>query len=798
MLAAWFTEDIYLLTTTEVTQSLGDTQTDIAHSLTSSLQRHLLHLAVTSPGEVTDIGPLLTIHADRDATLEDGTVTGIQTRQVLQLVEDVHATHIDGQVEGHCRLVPVGMPGAGFVKIKEMSLTLSTLGSCGTLGTHTMDGKAQRISRCAGTDSGPATLAVLVHGAHLHRVVCLRLQVVDGVGQLTNGAVHLTLELHLVIVGIHHSRPLGRERVSRIGGDGSLGRLQCSGLVQVGVSHVLHHLLHLDGHGMLREVNLLCKYHVELLHEGQFGTLLLHVLAEDAGITSLSKDYCHLLTIHLGRHLTVSTQNGHHQANLLLGDTTLVIALHGVDSYGELVFSIQFAFDERSGVGTVQVGLRLSVIIIEIEGSLLTRDDQQFQEVTPCLSWCIVRLGDGDDSTQTGKGRHLPQRGSEIIEDTSTLVHLAVIDIHPKSLGQVDAITYVIVGCGEVLSVVLVSRCTSLLVDRSHEQRWTVHELVLCTGTQRVVVLIIQEHGSYHRHTRHCLMGNAIGIRHQYGLQFQVVAIDTGGWFTQGLRVLGISSPPIHIELHGGVGLPLVVTYVDRYMLTTKDSIHITAHVGLTRQSATNVGRDMETDVFPLTTCLVTGPDTGIALRTCPAIKGDDEGTSLITVVRHHLSHICHAVQSKRITGTNPGHIGLQYAHTRIANLSYNITLQKGLDTLFGVQVTLGPKTYLYALLTGIFAKLLKILHVALQGLCLTITSTITIIGKEPAQRHVIVQITVYCGTGRELIVLLLSIQTFLYTSVVLLTLVVGLAILVCHKTIAILSNCPIISVISI
>ena len=97
------------------------------------------------------------------------------------------------------------------------------------------------------------------------------------------------------------------------------------------------------------------------------------------------------------------------------------------------------------------------------------------------------------------------------------------------------------------------------------------------------------------------------------------------------------------------------------------------------------------------------------------------------------------------------------------------------------MKVALCPKTNLHTLATGIVAKLLQVLDVAVQGTCLAITGTITVIGKEPAQGEVVVQITVDSCTGRELIVVLLAVQSLLHATVVLLALLVELAVLVGH-----------------
>lgn len=130
---------------------------------------------------------------------------------------------------------------------------------------------------------------------------------------------------------------------------------------------------------------------------------------------------------------------------------------------------------------------------------------------------------------------------------------------------------------------------------------------------------------------------------------------------------------------------------------------------------------------------------------------------------------------------------------------AYNIALKKRFHTLLRMQVTLCPQANLYAFGTGILAKLAQVLHVALQAFRLTVTSSVTIVRQEPAQRIIVVQITVKSCTGTELIIAFLAVQAFTNASVVLLTLVVSLPVLVDHETfLPFLSRCPVITIVSI
>ncbi len=86
----------------------------------------------------------------------------------------------------------------------------------------------------------------------------------------------------------------------------------------------------------------------------------------------------------------------------------------------------------------------------------------------------------------------------------------------------------------------------------------------------------------------------------------------------------------------------------------------------------------MEAYVLPFASLLVARPHADITLGACPAVEGDDEGTGLMAIIGHDMSHIGNAVESERIAGTHPRHICLQHSHTSIAYLFYYITLQQG------------------------------------------------------------------------------------------------------------------------
>ena len=192
----------------------------------------------------------------------------------------------------------------------------------------------------------------------------------------------------------------------------------------------------------------------------------------------------------------------------------------------------------------------------------------------------------------------------------------------------------------------------------------------------------------------------------------------------------------------------------------------------------------METNVFPVATRLVTAPDTGITLRACPSVERNDEGASVRAIVGHDFAHIGHTIKSERITGTYPGHVGFEHTHSGIAHFLHNVALQQSFDALFGVQVALRPKSDFDAFRAGIVAKLFQVLNVSVEGFGLSVAGSVAVVGQEPSEGHIVLDVAVNGGTCRELVVVLFAVQAFLHAAVILLAFVVSFAIFVEHESV--------------
>ena len=452
-------------------------------------------------------------------------------------------------------------------------------------------------------------------------------------------------------------------------------------------------------------------------------------------------------------------------------------ALHALES-GEIALRRMYrhrntitnslGLDARRGKLTAAICLRSAVIVILRKRGVPRRIYLVYAQRAVDLRDVVVGISHWYHRTVTHKQGQFPQWSLVVVYYSAALVHFTREVVDPLAFGQVDAVA-------DIITLVVGRR---LLIYGRHEEPRAIHVLVTRSRTERIDVRPLEHHGPDHRHAVHSLMGYRIGIGHDLRLEFQIPTIDRGSRFAQSMGILFVRAPPVHVELHRREGLPLEVSRIDRKVTASEDAIHVGSDVGLAGKTRSDICRDVETYVLPLAARLVSGPHTGITLRAGPPVERDDKWTGIAAVVRHDLRNVGYAVQSERISGTDPCHVGLKHTHTRITYLLDDVALQQGAHLGFRMQVRLRPETDLDTLPAGIVAQRLQVADIAVEGLLLSVPGTVTVVGKQPSERHVVSRITVDHRTRRELIVVLLAVERLLHTAVVALALLVTLAVL--------------------
>ena len=375
-----------------------------------------------------------------------------------------------------------------------------------------------------------------------------------------------------------------------------------------------------------------------------------------------------------------------------------------------------------------------------------------------------------------------------MVEDASAGVAVAREVVYPRAFGEVDAVAAVV--------TLLVGR--GVLVDGGHEESIATHELILRALAEGESVGLFHEHGANHGASAHRLVSSGVEIRHQFALEFEVPAVEGHALSAQRFGILRVGTPAVHVERHGSERLPLELTHIDGDVASAEDAVGVGRDVGLSRESGSDEGGDVETDVFPLTARLVAAPDAGVALRAGPAVEGDDEGAGIVAVERHDFAHIGHTVQSETVAPAHPGHVGLEHAHAGILDLLHDVALQEGFDAVFGMEVALCPEADFHALRAGIVAKALEVGDVAVERGGLSVAGAVAVVGEEPAERHVVLDVAVDGSTGGELVVVQFAVEALADAAVVFLAFVVGLAVFKLHEALAVLGFCPVVAVVGV
>ena len=422
------------------------------------------------------------------------------------------------------------------------------------------------------------------------------------------------------------------------------------------------------------------------------------------------------------------------------------------------------AFDLRQGIFPVQVGLGFPVVVVFSESAVPFAVNLVCPEAGRDFVRLVVGDGHRDDGCRLDKYRQFPQGCVVVVDDAVAGVEVAGEVVHPFAFGQVDAVADVIAFLVHV----------RVLIYGGNEEILPVHELVAGGSAQGVFVGVFQEHGTNHGQPVCCLMGNGIGVGHEFGFHLEVPAVDGSGGFAKGLRVFGVQSPAVHVEFHGGKSLPLEFPDIDGDVFPAEDAVHVGSDVGLPGKPGANKGRDVEADVFPVPSGLVAAPDAGIALRACPAVQGNDEGAGIAAVIRHDGADIGNPVQAEGVACSYPGNVGFQHPHACVTDFPDNVPLQEGFDAFLGIEVGLGPQSDFHAVLAGIVAEGFQVADVAFEGGVLPVAGAIAVVGENPAEGHVVCRIAVDDGTGREGVVVFLAVQRFLDAPVVFLAFLIA------------------------
>ena len=363
----------------------------------------------------------------------------------------------------------------------------------------------------------------------------------------------------------------------------------------------------------------------------------------------------------------------------------------------------------------------------------------------------------------------LPERGVEVVDDAPSGVEVSREEVDPVPLGEVDAVA-------EVVPLVVGRRCA---VDRRNQQIGPVEELIARGGSQRVGIRVVEQHGADHGLSVDGLPCDRVGVGHELGLELQVPAVDRRGGLPEDVRVLRIGAPAVHVELHGREGLPLEVADVYRDVAASEDAVHVGRDVGLPGEPRSDVCRDVEADVLPVSSGLVAGPYRGITLRPGPSVERDDERARVVSVVGHDVPDVCHAVQAERIASADPRDIGLQHPHPCVAHLLDDVALEQGVDAVLRMEIRLGPESDLHAPLAGIFSQLAEVFDISVERRGLAVSGSVPVVRQQPPQGHVVGRIAVDHGTCREGIVARqLAVERFADSAVVLLALLVPLSVL--------------------
>ena len=630
-------------------------------------------------------------------------------------------------------------------------------------------------------------MAVLVDGPHLEGIRRLSLQILKQEFRPFDGGVQHSAEFDFIEIGIWNSVPRGLQGIGRrvflrhrsIGGSGQ--RAGRKAMLFSGFKPEPFHGKHRGGRRNIRRA----QFHQQLRVPGNHLFLKIAPLRREpvqVGSPVIKINILPGLEILHGIRFrqinAVFPDFGGNPGRLLRhvdAELRSLLLLEAVEiphrrmnGDGHVVLVVHPGFNQSADAFAGPVFFRHAVVVIHGEGSAAVRIKLVNAQVRINFRDIVARIRHGNNRAVFDEHGQFPQRRVNIIINLAALIQIPGEIINPLSFRQVNAVADVIP---------LLVR-PGFLVNGSHQKIGAVQELVLRRLPQRVGIGIFQEHGPDHGQSGNGLLRDAVGVREQFRLELEIPPVNGSIGFPEGVGILFIGSPAVHIQLHGGERFPLEITDIHQRVLAAENAVHVRTDVGLPGKSGADVGGNMETDVLPDAARLVARPDAGIPLGSRPAVQGNDERAAVVPVVGHDLGHVRNAVQPERIARAYPGHVRLQHAHSGVPHLLHDIPLQQSADFRLGMQVGLGPQPDFHAVLPGVVRQTLQIRNIAVQGIRLAVPGSVAVVRQKPSQRHVMGLVTVHDGAAGKLVIIQFPVQGFLNASVILLAFLVPFPVL--------------------
>ena len=154
----------------------------------------------------------------------------------------------------------------------------------------------------------------------------------------------------------------------------------------------------------------------------------------------------HTLLAHLGSHALGRLAHIDAELGLLLRFKALKLAVGRIDSHHE--FALAVGIGRHRGTCTLAAQVRLCFAIVIILAETICASCRRIYFVSTVvlayLRRVVVGVGHRNDGIGLHKHGQLPQRCIVSVDNASTLVHIAIVIVHPTALGQINAIAYVV------------------------------------------------------------------------------------------------------------------------------------------------------------------------------------------------------------------------------------------------------------------------------------------------------------------------------------------------------------------